>query len=505
MDDRLEFYDPLYETISFERGLPAGRGFHLENEDDPLDPRDIVVTAEFSRLSFLRQVGLAWLVFPSATHTRFAHSIGCWWLGRIAESAIKVMFNVNGDSRRQQVESRSLRWWLERQALREEFYLALLLHDIGHGPLSHVLEHNDAFVSALTETGMSKPDHEHRGAALLLGEGPLARAWPDIAVARYGKDTRRFDHVRKGLQKLKGKVCLSAVAFLMTGDTTYADRCSHSHRSGLSVVKELVSGVLDLDRLDHYARDSYFSGLRQVSFNLRGFLSSIRIRFIQDANQQTVLSLNERDAVFSLGDNGASYAASLLFSKRQIVFSMFRNARSVALHAMANRALTILINSAGVRSDKQKLAVSIALMDDDEFLHKIADSSEPECRSIARRIRAVRPYALALRWPNTDLGLDHASIKARLSEFVARHDGDVLVYTDQRFWDRSPADSSRDWLDTGHFLVEDTGRPLTEHPDHRGDFAHLREADKLQYLWAFVTDSSAVPVVNKKLSAILAG
>src|SRR5262245_21603517 len=89
-DERLEFYDPLYQTIVFERGLPES-GFRLELEGEgSLDAREFVRTAEFARLAFLRQAGLAWLVFPSATHTRFAHSIGCWWLGKLAESWIRV-------------------------------------------------------------------------------------------------------------------------------------------------------------------------------------------------------------------------------------------------------------------------------------------------------------------------------------------------------------------------------------------------------------------------------
>src|SRR5581483_2718870 len=103
----LEYYDPLYETISFERGLPS----KFPVDSDLLDVREIIRCAEFARLAFLRQVGLAWLVFPSATHSRFAHSIGCWALGRMAESEIKV--RVQGDRR-----IHSLSKWLKFMGLR---------------------------------------------------------------------------------------------------------------------------------------------------------------------------------------------------------------------------------------------------------------------------------------------------------------------------------------------------------------------------------------------------
>src|SRR5207249_2005133 len=81
------------------------------------DEHDIMDTAVFQRLRRLKQLALASLVYPGATHTRFEHSLGAFHIaGRLAE-ALDLPEN-------------------ERRLVR----LAALLHDIGHGPFSHVTE-----------------------------------------------------------------------------------------------------------------------------------------------------------------------------------------------------------------------------------------------------------------------------------------------------------------------------------------------------------------------------
>ena len=76
----------------------------------------------FQRLTRIRQLGVEGIVYPGAQHTRFQHSLGAYHLTRQAVSALEVK-GVN----------------LEKQE-REGLLAAILLHDVGHGPFSHVLE-----------------------------------------------------------------------------------------------------------------------------------------------------------------------------------------------------------------------------------------------------------------------------------------------------------------------------------------------------------------------------
>lgn len=99
----------------------AGKRFRIPNVDVPLSPQEIAVTQtrQFQRLFFLRQLGLAYLVYPAATHTRGTHSIQC--LHEVSQILKSV--GVQDDSE----DGKKVR-------------MAALLHDIGHVPFSHTLE-----------------------------------------------------------------------------------------------------------------------------------------------------------------------------------------------------------------------------------------------------------------------------------------------------------------------------------------------------------------------------
>lgn len=477
-EERLEFYDPLYETIVFERGLPAP-GFASE---DPLDPRDIVQTAEFARLAFLNQAGLAWLVFPSATHTRFAHSIGCWWLGRISESLIKVQTPLG---------AKSLHSWLSSRNLREEFYLALLLHDVGHGPFSHVLERNPTFVGILERAGITKWEHEYRGADLLVGSGIVADTWREVATERYGS-RRTFLQLRETLSTVDN-LCIAAVCYLMTGDLAYLGGCAHDHKHDLNVVKELVSGLLDLDRLDHYARDSYFSGLRQFAINVRGFLTNLRVDPHKDA---TFISLNR---------TGVTHAASLLFSKRQILSTMFRNAKTVCLHSMANAALSRFLVQFPDADSQTAAACRVAWMEDQQFMHAMAETDDRHARTLMQRIRAVHPYSFIGRWVRDDLhgDLTPETLEEYIDEFRRLRHADVLAHFDDGFWETGRPRDSKDWLDSSRLITDDTLRPLTDHPEYREDFSFLREAARRRCVWLFCSSEDEAEAMRGDFTAAL--
>ena len=166
--------------------------------------RDLMDTSVFQRLRRLKQLALATLVYPGATHSRFEHSLGAFHIaGRIASA-----LDVQGDELR-----------LVRQAA--------LLHDIGHGPFSHVTEpilrkHTDTKKLA-ADIGDSKI-HE-------VISWQIIRAHPEIAKLISEKDR---DHI---IGLLSGKW-------------------------GYSYLQEIVSGPVDCDKQDYLLRDSLYSGVK---------------------------------------------------------------------------------------------------------------------------------------------------------------------------------------------------------------------------------------------------
>ena len=154
---------------------------------------DLIEHPYFQRLRRIKQLGLSCLVFPGANHTRFEHALGAVHLMRSAIAILKLKGQEITDEEADAVT------------------VAILLHDIGHGPFSHVLEN----------TLVPNVSHEH--ISLLLME----------------ELNRQFD----------GKLELAIRIFT----DQYPKKFLH----------QLVSSQLDMDRLDYLSRDSFFSGVSE--------------------------------------------------------------------------------------------------------------------------------------------------------------------------------------------------------------------------------------------------
>ena len=169
--------DPVFGFIKIPRGLLYG----------------IVEHPLFQRLNRINQLGLASVVYPGARHTRFQHSIGAFHLMTEAVRSLQEKGNFIFDSEAEAVEA------------------AILMHDIGHGPFSHVLE--DTLIHGIS----------HEEISLLMME----------------EINRHFN----------GQLNLAISIF--KGD--YPKNFLH----------QLISSQLDMDRLDYLRRDSFFTGVTE--------------------------------------------------------------------------------------------------------------------------------------------------------------------------------------------------------------------------------------------------
>ena len=198
--------DPLYGFVSVENALIF----------------EVISHPWFQRLRHIRQLGMADMVYPGAGHSRFQHALGAYHLmGKALDSLHNKGVPISGEER-------------------EAVLLAILLHDIGHGPLSHALE----------ETLMPGVHHESITYRFLLSlneqfEGKLSLA---LRIFRDGYE-RRFFH-------------------------------------------QLVSGQIDVDRLDYLERDSFFTGVREGIIGVDRIIDMLNVH-----RDQLVV---EEKAVYSL-------------------------------------------------------------------------------------------------------------------------------------------------------------------------------------------------------------
>ena len=184
--------DPVFGFIKIPRGLLY----------------DLVCHPVVQRLTRIRQLGLSSVVYPGAQHTRFQHSVGAFHLMSEAIRELTAKGNFIFDSEAEAVQA------------------AILLHDVGHGPFSHVLE--DTLVRGIA----------HEEISLMLME--------------------RIN------REVNGQLTLAIRIF----QDQYPKRFLH----------QLVSGQLDMDRLDYLRRDSFYTGVSEGNIGSARIIKMLDVR-----------------------------------------------------------------------------------------------------------------------------------------------------------------------------------------------------------------------------------
>ena len=183
---------------------------------------DLIQHPYFQRLRRISQMGMSYLVYPGAHHTRFHHALGCMY---IMQKAVQTL-NFKGVTISEEEEN--------------ALYVAILLHDIGHGPFSHALEN-----SVVEEV-------HHEELSLLFMEQLNAEFDGKLSLA---------------IQVFKGEY----------------------HRK---FMLQLISSQLDMDRMDYLKRDSFYSGVNEGNVNSE--------RLIQMLNVQDDVLVMEEKGIYSI-------------------------------------------------------------------------------------------------------------------------------------------------------------------------------------------------------------
>jgi HD superfamily phosphohydrolase len=285
------------------------------------------------RLRNIRQLGFAEVAFPGGTHSRFIHSVGAMWVAtRMWDSVAERMPILLKDKKR----------------LRRLVRLAVLLHDIGHGPMSHTSEFAMPPISALTALGEDserQADHEDYTRLLLLHSSL--------------KDTlEKADVAPTDIEALiSGRRPEDASAF-MAGDVDV-----------FPLMRQIVSSELDADRMDYLLRDSFFSGVAYGNFDLDWLIRSLRPVEVEGAFH---LGLSSK-ALFAFED--------FLLSRYHMFFSVYFHHKGVCFQEMLSRyyeeepeAFTLPTTA------EEYLAV-----DDLEWTLSLRKSSNPWARRINQR------------------------------------------------------------------------------------------------------------------------
>ena len=442
MKNILEFNDPLYEVLRFgnvnsgthhlRQAVLNGNNFFKLNK--LILP--IINCPEVARLKHLKQAGFVPLVFPSANHTRFAHSLGSFHLGQIALNTVSVFCIDNGNL--------SLLEHLQRYGLIEEFLVGLFLHDLGHYPFSHTLENNIGLKGSLGNKFVS---HEEVACQLIMGAG-------DIFEEFEGKYFKYKDEMVAAILKKNDSYDLDVICFLISGNKQYFEKIRNINsdkkkQATIKLLHNLVSGDYDFDRIDHYRRDSFFTGLGHT-FKPYSLLSGLEFSYEDSHN-----TFKENHSHESEGQ-----IATMLFIRNQLHFRCFGDLKNISYSAMLNHALTMHLKE---YEDNEliKEALYILTMTDSELLFHLEQSKNNQTKELIEAIILSRPYKCV-----ASFGKQGRDISSKIIEKIYLRDNSLIVGFSKYF-----DNPDKNWL------LE----PPTPHDEKRGYiFTKDKEYDEVK-------------------------
>ena len=195
------YYDPLHQSISLDSTIPEEKMV-----------MELIDSSPFQRLRRIKQLGPAYLTFHGAESSRFTHSLGVFHLAR---RAINHLSKFN----------------LKLKEYKFTLYGAAILHDLGHGPLSHTSEE------------IFKIKHEEWTSKLITSSQEIT-----FILNKYGKGNAK------------------AISDLI-----------QSRKAPQKIIISLISSQLDCDRLDYLMRDSYTTGARYGQLDIDRIISAMTI------------------------------------------------------------------------------------------------------------------------------------------------------------------------------------------------------------------------------------
>ena len=275
----------------------------------------LVDTPAFQRLRYVRQLGLAYLVYPGATHSRFEHALGTYHLARRTIS----LLDERGELASVTADEPAI------------IYAAALLHDVGHYPFSHALEE----IGAL---------HHENVAGPLIAGGEIGAL----------------------LTNELGAGAAQRVHALVGGRSE-------------SPLQGLISGSLDLDKIEYLKRDAFMCGVPYGEVDVERLTNSMVV--VADP-----VSGRHRIGVV---EKALASLESLLFAKYQMYRNVYWHHAVRSATAMYKRIVDDALRAGAVQSDE------LGTFTDEGLLHRL----EPTRSPILAALRERRLYKRSAEWP----------------------------------------------------------------------------------------------------------
>jgi uncharacterized protein len=335
---------------------------------------DLIEHPWFQRLRNIKQLGLTSFVYPGANHTRFQHGLGALHLMEMAISTLRNKGVVIS------------------QEEEEAVYIAILLHDAGHGPFSHALE--KSIISGIT----------HEDLSLLL--------------------------MRKLNEEFNGRLSLAIEVFR----GTYKRKFLH----------ELISGQMDMDRLDYLRRDCFFTGVIEGSVGSERIISMLNV--VDDSlvvDEKGIYSL-EKFLIARRLMYWQVYMHKTVIASESLLVNILKRAKELAFDGAdlyTTPALRFFLYNKIDQLDLVRdnifttglIATTFTKLDDSDILVSArywADNSDKVLADLSGRLLRRDLFAIELQdLPFPEERVNEMKLKTRLLMKVAPEFADYYVFT----------------------------------------------------------------------------
>ncbi|HHH11852.1 MAG TPA: HD domain-containing protein [Sorangium sp.] len=327
--------DPVHGLITFEH-------------DEEAIVRRLIETPEVQRLRHIRQLGLTSLAYPGAEHTRFAHALGAAHVMRLFIARLRQLHE-------------QLPFWQQLTSERARDALAAaLLHDIGHGPFSHLFE--DVIRHGGFATGAIARTHEAWTEAILMDKST-------------GVHQVLVDHDPELPQRVAGLI---------------------GGQHPMPYLARAVSGTFDVDRCDYLLRDAHATGVRYGAYDLPWLLRSLRFG-VGHSERAPGLAIDGGKGLSAI----ESFILARLFMFQQVYFHKATRAAEWMIRAIMQRVSQLLRAGSRVSEVPPALAAlargqlpslgDYLNLDDTVLLcsmRRWCDVSDPTLSDLCQRLRA---------------------------------------------------------------------------------------------------------------------
>ena len=336
----------------------------------------LINTRAFQRLRRIRQLAMAFLVYPGTLHTRFDHSIGVMHIaGRICDR-----LKITG---------------IEREQVR----LAALLHDIGHGPFSHISEHLLAQYATeeSRKASIQEKIHEQVTVDIIKNDSEIGEI--------LSKDECQF------------------VIEMIEDNTTRGFQ------------RDIVSSDLDADKMDYLLRDSYFAGVKYGTYDLEKIIESCRIHH------------KGKESYLAISYKGIHALEQLLLAKYHMTQQVYHHRVRSVSDAMIVRGLKLAIDGRNAEIEQlyrydgtPEFINNYMKYHDERLVDILRGCAQPKAREIFQRLYERRLFKMIGELPLKDVDdsidrkrlaqiddLQKRNLEERIAEYLKIDPDDVIV------------------------------------------------------------------------------